>query len=135
MGELSLKSERPEQISNTCALFADEEVTNLLAKGVDKHDIIAGIHKGVASRICTMVERVRIEEDVVITGGGAKNIGLVKAIEDHLNLNVLHPPEPLITGAIGAALIARELIDKKRIAVKKEERRLEETKFFDVSEG
>nr|HID59533.1 2-hydroxyglutaryl-CoA dehydratase [Desulfobacterales bacterium] len=131
LGELSLRSKRPELVSSTCALFADEEVTGLLAKGVNKHDIIAGIHHGVASRICSMVERLKIEEDVVVTGGGAKNIGLVSAIERHLNLSVLNPPEPLITGAIGAALLARELFDKDRIVVKKEERRLEESRFFD----
>jgi predicted CoA-substrate-specific enzyme activase len=135
LGELSLQSGKPEQISSTCTLFADEEVVSLLARGCRKQDIIAGIHQGVASRICAMSGKVGIEEDVVVTGGGAKNAGLVKAIERNLNLNVLVPPEPLITGAIGAALLAGELAGKNVIVVQKEKRRLEETRFFDNTTG
>ncbi|MFC1857691.1 acyl-CoA dehydratase activase [Thermodesulfobacteriota bacterium] len=131
MGTLSLESDKAEQISNTCALFADEELAVLLGKGSKKQDIIAGIHQGVAARICNMAGRVKIEPDVVVTGGGGKNIGLVKSIEKHLNLNVLTPPEPLITGAIGAALLAKEQIQKKKLIVDKKKRKLEESKFFD----
>ena len=131
LGPLSLQSKNAEQISNTCALFADEELASLLAKGSKKQDIIAGIHQGVAARICAMTNKLKIKQDIVVTGGGAKNIGLVKSIGKHLDLNVFTPPEPLITGAIGAALLAREQINKKKIVVQKEKRRLEETRFFD----
>ena len=130
LGELSLRAKNPSQISSTCALFAEEEVTTLLAKGANKNDIVAGIHRAVASRICAMVRRIGIEQDVVATGGGARNTGLVSAIEDHLDTRILRPPEPLITGALGAALIARELVRDRRIEVRKDRRSLEETTFF-----
>jgi len=112
LGELSLKSTHPARISNICTVYAAQEVVERLAEGDSKADIIAGIHEATANRVCGMVGRLNIEKEVVVTGGGAKNIGLVKALEHRLGYPVLVPPEPVLTGAIGAALLGRELAEE-----------------------
>lgn len=112
MGELSLAAESEVDISSTCTLFAEREVVEKLAEGIPVPDLVAGIHKAIAARIYSMVSRLKIEREVVITGGGAKNIGLVRALEAKLGYSVLVPPEPLLTGAIGAALLGRDEVCK-----------------------
>jgi activator of 2-hydroxyglutaryl-CoA dehydratase len=59
------------------------------------------------------VQKLKIEQDVAITGGGAKNIGLVKALEAKFGCPVLVPPEPLITGALGAAIIGKGTYERE----------------------
>jgi predicted CoA-substrate-specific enzyme activase len=133
MGELSLRSQHKLAISNICTIFAEQEVISCLSEGKKIEDIIAGLHESIASRICAMVERIRIEKDVVVTGGGAKNIGLVKAIENRLGFPVFTPPEPLLTGALGAALLAKSLLEDARnkgLTLPRKERRLEGATFF-----
>ena len=83
-----------------------------LTEGVPVPDLVAGVHKAIAARIYGLVSRLKIEPDVAVTGGGAKNIGLVRALEARLGYPVLIPPEPLLTGAIGAALIGKDTVRK-----------------------
>ena len=132
IGEISLRSRQPVRISNTCTVFAEQEVVGRLAEGVPVEDIIAGIHEGIASRVASMVERIKVQQDIVITGGGAKNQGLVKALEKRLGCPMMVPPEPLLTGAMGAALLGKEQARKMSEEEKKQrkERRLEEATFF-----
>ena len=132
MGELSLKAKGKVKISNTCAVFAEQEVVSHLAEGASTADIVAGLHDAIASRIHNMVERIGVESDVVVTGGGAKNIGLIRALEGKIGKSVLVPPEPLLTGALGAALLSRERAEKgrKEGSLPKRERRLGEVTFF-----
>ena len=112
MGRLSLEAKSRVEIGNTCTVFAAQEVVALLAAGVMLPDIIAGLHEAIASRIYGMARRLRIERKVALTGGGAKNIGLVRAFEAKLGYAVLVPPEPLLTGAIGAALLGKDIVEK-----------------------
>jgi predicted CoA-substrate-specific enzyme activase len=128
MGSLALKAMTKVEISNTCTVFAEQEVVSRLAEAVPVPDIIAGIHGAIAARIVNMAKGLRIEKEVVITGGGAKNIGLVKAIEKRLGQSVLVPPEPLLTGASGAALLGKELVANG--VVPWAERRLEGVTIF-----
>ena len=114
MGELSLKSKDPAQISSMCTVFAESEVISLFAKGVSKENIIGGIHKSIAKRVCGMAKRISIREKVAFCGGVAKNIGVHKAIEDELKTKVLIPEEPQINGAIGAAILAWDELEKKK---------------------
>jgi predicted CoA-substrate-specific enzyme activase len=133
MGEISLRSKQRLEISNICTIFAEQEVISCLSEGKLIEDIIAGLHESIANRVISMVERIKIEKDVVVTGGGAKNIGLVKAIEHRLGYPVFIPPEPLITGALGAALQAKSLVEKARakgITLERKERKLEKATFF-----
>ena len=112
LGELSLAADRAAEISSTCTVFAEHEVINKLASGETIPNLIAGIHESVATRVYALVNKLKIEPDVAITGGGAKNIGLVKALEIKFGFPILVPPEPLITGALGAALAGKEVYQK-----------------------
>jgi predicted CoA-substrate-specific enzyme activase len=112
LGELSLTADRAAEISSTCTVFAEHEVINKLASGETIPNLIAGIHESVATRVYALVNKLKIEPDVAITGGGAKNIGLVKALEEKFGFPILVPPEPLITGALGAALVGKEVFQK-----------------------
>jgi predicted CoA-substrate-specific enzyme activase len=116
LGELSLSAQKATTISNTCTVFAEQEVVSQLANGEPVENLIAGIHEAIATRIYAMVSKLKIEPDVAITGGGAKNIGLVRALEVRFGCRVLVPPEPLLTGAIGAALVGKELADKAALS-------------------
>ena len=112
LGEISLTADRAAEISSTCTVFAEHEVINKLANGETIPNLIAGIHESVATRVYALVNKLKIEPDVAITGGGAKNIGLVKALEEKFGFPILVPPEPLITGALGAALVGKEVFQK-----------------------
>lgn len=127
MGPLSLTAENSVQISNMCTVFAEHEVTSRLAEGAKIPDIVAGLHDAIAVRVFNMVRTLGIEKDVVVTGGGAKNIGLVRAIEKRTGFPVLTPPEPFITGALGAALLGRDFAAR---GVKRGSRKQEEVTFF-----
>jgi predicted CoA-substrate-specific enzyme activase len=133
MGKLSLTAKNKVEIGSTCTVFAAQEVVAKLVEGVPLPDIIAGLHEAIAARIYSMVRRLKIEREVALTGGGAKNIGLVKALEARLGFPVLVPPEPLLTGAIGAALLGKDIVreaDEKGTPLVRSERRLREATLF-----
>ncbi len=108
LGEASLQSEEPAPISSVCTVFAESEVISRIAEGVSKVDIAAGIHQAIASRIYAMAARIPLKERFVMTGGVAKNIGVVKALESKFKTSFVVPPEPQHVGALGAAIIAAE---------------------------
>jgi predicted CoA-substrate-specific enzyme activase len=112
LGELSLRAKRAVPISDTCTVFAEHEVINQLANGEPIENLIAGIHEATATRICALVRKMRVDKDIAVTGGGGKNLGLVRALEAKLDSTVLVPSEPLMTGALGAALIGQEIYEK-----------------------
>ena len=114
VGELSLKSTNPARISNICTIWAQQEVAASLAEGVPIADLLAGIHQSLAERILRLVQRLKVEEVIIVTGGGAKNRGLLRALSDQLGHGVSVPEEPLITGALGAALMGKEAVEKAR---------------------
>lgn len=106
MGKLSLSSQHFIPISSMCTVFAESEVVSLIAQGHLVEDIINGLHWSISDRIIGLLERVGVAEDVMMTGGVAKNIGVVKAIEKKLDVKLYISEEPQIVGALGAALIA-----------------------------
>jgi predicted CoA-substrate-specific enzyme activase len=112
VGDISLKSTNPAQISNICTIWAQQEVAARLAEGVPIPDLIAGVHKSLADRVVRMAKRLKIEPEVVLTGGGAKNKGLVHALAEQMGREILVPTEPLTTGALGAALLGKDLYEK-----------------------
>jgi len=133
LGALSLKSTKKVSISNACTIFAQQEIVARLSEGEKAQDIIAGMHEALASRVATLTRRLKIEPDVVLTGGVAKNIGMVKAMEESLGCELLVPDEPLLTGALGAAILARENYIKatsRGESVETKPRRLEKATFF-----
>lgn len=132
LGGLSLRATNKVTISNTCTIFARQEVIARLSEGVSLEDIVAGLHDAIASRIAGMVRKLKIEPDVILTGGVAKNIGVVRAMEDNLGQKVFVPEEPLLTGAVGAALLGKDFALKALAEGKlvQKERRLEEATFY-----
>ena len=108
-GDLSLKSDKPSKISSICTVFAESEVISLISKGKSREDIIAGIHESVASRISSMARRVGVKEPVMMTGGVARNIGVVRALEKALDVSIEVSEFAQVNGAVGAAIIAMRL--------------------------
>ena len=107
-GPLSLSAGRAAEISNTCTVFAESEVISQLAARRPKEEIIAGIHQAMARRVAGMARRVDIRQPVVMTGGAARNVGLVRAVERELGCRVTVPELAQFAGALGAALLAAE---------------------------
>ncbi|MCP4689950.1 MAG: 2-hydroxyglutaryl-CoA dehydratase [Desulfobacterales bacterium] len=105
-GDLSLKAETAASISSLCTVFAESEVISLISKGEKRENIIAGIHASAASRVAAMGNRIGLKSSVMMTGGVAKNIGVVKALEHKTGLPILVSDNAQVNGAIGAALIA-----------------------------
>jgi len=108
-GALSLRAGDPSRISSLCTVFAESEVISLISKGEKRENIIAGIHESIAARIAAMANRLRIAPLVVMTGGVAKNIGVVKALERKIGMAVEVSEYAQVNGAIGAALLATGL--------------------------
>jgi predicted CoA-substrate-specific enzyme activase len=105
-GSLSLKAERPAQISSLCTVFAESEVISLIAKGESRENIIAGIHRAIASRVSAMASRIGLTAPVMMTGGVARNAGVVRALEAAIGMPVVVLPQAQVNGAIGAARLA-----------------------------
>jgi len=108
LGDISLQSKSPAPISSVCTVFAESEVVSRVAEGVSKVDIIAGIHNAIASRIYAMAVRIPVREKIVMTGGVAYNVGVVRALEERFKTSIIVPEKPQHMGALGAAIIAGE---------------------------
>lgn len=106
-GPKALEAEKDIQISNMCTVFAESEVTSLLAKGVNRQDIALGLHRSVMRRAAAMVRRVSGEEPIVFAGGVAKNICMCRLLEEALDKTIAVPEDPQMVGALGAALLAQ----------------------------
>jgi len=98
-----------------CTVFVESEVISLLAEGVKRERIIAGIHQSVAARVAAMAERLGKGEHIVFTGGVAKNEGVREFLGKELGRDLLVVPESQIAGALGAALLAQEEVKLKSL--------------------
>jgi len=114
IGSLSLKATKPVSFSTGCAVFGESEAVSRVSEGASKEDILAGVHKALATKISSLVERVGLEKDCAISGGGALNIGLVKSIEEKLGVELMVPPQPQLVTALGAAIMAEDHLKKKK---------------------
>jgi predicted CoA-substrate-specific enzyme activase len=101
-------AQRAATISSMCTVFAESEVIGLVANGVPKDEIVAGIHKAVASRVAALAERVRLDGRVAFVGGVALNEAMRNALAKALGREIEVPDQPQLVGALGAALIAAE---------------------------
>ena len=108
VGPLSLESAAPCDINSTCVVFAQSEIISLIARQFDRKDILAGMHISMAKRIVKMMKKSEKNGDILMTGGGALNVGIRKAFEEELMKDVYVASHPQFNGAIGAALIASE---------------------------
>jgi len=108
IGPLSLQATEETKISNICTVFAKSEVSRYLRRGVSKANIFAGLHAATADRVYSLLKRIGIDADFVISGGIAKNVGVVKRVEAKVGMSAHISEEPQHIGALGAALLARE---------------------------
>ncbi|MEK7838263.1 MAG: acyl-CoA dehydratase activase, partial [candidate division NC10 bacterium] len=115
LGTRGLGAGSPVSVSSICTVFAEQEVAQHLAAGIPVEDVLAGLHAALASRILVMVRRLGIEQQVILTGGCALNPALVRALEERLGTPVVTPPAPMFTGALGAALLAREAVERGEV--------------------
>ncbi len=113
LGPLALKARGRVELSSRCSIFAETEVLHFLQKGYDPRDLASGICKSMADRVMALVRRVGVEREVMMTGGVAKNAGVVAALQQELGQDIAVPAnlDPQLVGALGAALIARETLN------------------------
>lgn len=116
MNQLAMNAPQAIPIHNFCAVLAQQEIISLLSRDYQSGDILAGLFESFAHRIVKMAATIGISGKIVLTGGGSKHPAFQKAIQRELNKPVLVPEEPFMTGAIGAAILARERY-KKRVRV------------------
>jgi bzd-type benzoyl-CoA reductase Q subunit len=116
VGEMSLDvDEEPPPVSSTCVVFAKSEASGLLRQGWPKKRVLAAYCSAMAHRVGSLLERIGVEKDFAITGGIAKNVGVVERLERELGVTALKPSgDTQIAGALGAALFARALYVKSQ---------------------
>ena len=102
--EMDARAKGVVPVSSTCTVFAESEVISQLARNVDLCDLVAGIHASVAVRTASLVRRLGMLEPVTMTGGVARNGGVVRALERELGTEIRVPPAAQLAGAYGAAL-------------------------------
>lgn len=109
MGDFSMKADHPSKISSICTVFAESEVISMIARQEKRENIIAGIHDSAAARVAILAAKIRIRGPVMMTGGVAKNKGMVAALEKRLGLKLIIGNLSQENGAIGAAVLASTL--------------------------
>jgi len=119
IGDLSFEVDHePEPVSSTCVVFAKSEALGLLRQGWHKNLVIAAYCSAMAHRVYTLLERLGIQKEFAITGGIAKNRGVVERLEKELGIKALKAKmDPQIAGALGAALFAKNLYEKSRAQI------------------
>ncbi|MFQ5862880.1 MAG: acyl-CoA dehydratase activase [Candidatus Brocadiales bacterium] len=116
MGILSQKSTQEVSISSMCTVFAESEVISLIHQKLPKEDIISGLHTAIVRKVLSLVQRVPIKEEITLTGGVMKNVGVCEKLrQELLPKRVNLPDEPQIAGALGAALMARRHVHSSTI--------------------
>ncbi len=106
IGELSLKSKKRVDFNTGCAVFAESEAISRISEEVKKEDLLAGIHRSLAAQINSLAERIGVEQDMTMVGGGARDAGLVQALKEIRGHDILVPQRPHMTAALGAAVVA-----------------------------
>jgi predicted CoA-substrate-specific enzyme activase len=116
LGMRSLAVEKePEPVSSICVIFAKTAATNLMRSGWSKEEVLAAYCLAMAIRVVNLLKKNGVTADFAITGGIAKNIGVVKRIERLLNMTTLKSDiDTQIAGALGGALIARDFWEKRK---------------------
>ncbi|MBN2026467.1 MAG: 3-hydroxyacyl-ACP dehydratase [Actinobacteria bacterium] len=107
MGNIAMETSSEVKISSMCTVFAESEVTGLIARGVPRPEIARGLHEAICDRATALLKRVGVEREVVFAGGVARNPCLRSLLEERLGLPLLVPEDPQIVGALGAALSGR----------------------------
>ncbi|MBN1975258.1 MAG: hypothetical protein JW787_16565 [Sedimentisphaerales bacterium] len=112
LGKMAAKSKKPSPISSMCVVFAETEIVGLLASGASRDDIAAGVQASIASRIAGMAGR-SVAPPIVFTGGVALVPEMKNALQSKLGHDVTISPDPQMTGALGAAILAARKLEKE----------------------
>ncbi len=116
LGTISLKAKHPTSLASKCSIYARQEVMQLISDGIKKPALAGAINKAMAERVINLAEKVGIEEDIAVSGGVAKNVGVVLHMERIIGTKFKKfPVDPQIIGALGAALIAKRVNSKKNL--------------------
>ena len=107
-GEFSLQADNPAVISSLCTVFAESEVISLISRGEKRENIIAGIHDAIGARVAAMANRIQLADPICMTGGVARNAGVVEALKRNCGRDITVLEFAQTNGAIGAALIAAQ---------------------------
>ncbi len=118
LGPLSLQGTKPIKISTTCTVFAESEVLAWIGKGKKIEDILLGVHKSIASRSAGLMRRVGVNSEVTFTGGVSRNEGMVRALEEKLEVPLNISEDCHYMGALGAALFALDHVKAGRVPAK-----------------
>jgi len=110
LGDESMKSTQDIEISSMCTVFAESEVISLIAQNKEKADIVHGIHKAIAGKAVSLLNRVGIAPELMMTGGVALNPGVIRAVEEKTGIRVCICDDPEIVGAAGAALFGLDFL-------------------------
>lgn len=102
----------PVSVSSTCTVFAETEVISQLSTGASIENVVAGIHNSVAQKVGGLAKKTSLKDTIVLCGGGAKNSGILRALEENLKRKIVVAPNPQTTGALGAAIYAYEELIK-----------------------
>jgi predicted CoA-substrate-specific enzyme activase len=113
IGAISLRGKDPVRLTSVCTVFVESDIMSYLAQGKTAEDILAGVHRAIASRTVSLVRRVGLEPEATFTGGVARNAGMVAALEEKLGVKVNVSPDAHYMGAIGAAILAIERAEAK----------------------
>jgi predicted CoA-substrate-specific enzyme activase len=112
VGPLSLEGTRPVKIATVCTVFVESDILSYLSMGKKPEDILRGVHLAIAKRTVSLARRVAIEPAITMTGGVARNTGMVRALEEVLSAPLQVSPDAHFCGAIGAALFALDKLDQ-----------------------
>jgi predicted CoA-substrate-specific enzyme activase len=110
MGNIAMQTKSEVKISSMCTVFAESEVTGLIARGTPRPEIARGLHEAICDRAAALLKRVGVEKEVVFAGGVARNPCLKALLEERLGYPLLVPDNPQIVGALGAALSVQESV-------------------------
>jgi predicted CoA-substrate-specific enzyme activase len=110
MGDFSLNAVGEVRISSVCTVFAESEVISLVAKNHPKEEIIRGLHRSIVNRVWSMLSTIGVQGSVTMSGGVAKNKGVVSLMEEKLGRAIHVHTEPQIVGALGAALLSQRKV-------------------------
>jgi predicted CoA-substrate-specific enzyme activase len=112
LGPLSLEAAAPETVSSRCVVFAEGEILSFIHRDppVAIPDVLAGVNQCIADGLWSMVQKVGVPSELLLCGGVARNVGIVKVIEGHLGRPALVPEHPQYVRALGAAVFARQLL-------------------------
>lgn len=113
LGPIALRATEPVRMTSVCTVFVESDIMSYLAQKKTVENILGGVHRAIATRTVSLTRRVGIEPEVTFTGGVSRNPGMVRALEEALQVKLNVSPDAHFIGALGAALFALERAEAK----------------------